>query len=277
MPSSFKQFLTNARKSVSFLLPKPISHLATKEQDALLLSRLPPELRRMIWKTYIGTHAVHVYPGGGTVRAEECLKLDGDAEYGAHFDLCSREKIRCDYVSLLLTCKKMYISCLVYLRPFADRHISYFECIHLLYGETLFDFSHGAYSLVLLPYRLPATNLALISRVNLTWEVYHPLRLEKKKKDYKRQEVLWVGIWKSLAAMEGLKWLRVELKLALGWEASLWTDLEWTLWEDVKKVTRPSHFELILPFPAASSTRQETLPCTIRRVEDLSCMERLRN
>ena len=68
--------------------------------------------------------------------------------------------------------------------------------------------------------------------------------------------------------MEGLKWLRVELKLFTPWETETWTDLEWGLLEGVKKVTRPQHFELILPFPAAASTKEETLPCNVIRVVD---------
>lgn len=77
-----------------------------------------------------------------------------------------------------------------------------------------------------------------------------------------------MGIWKSLSAMEGLEWLRIELKIsAAPWEAAEWTKLEWTLWDDVKKVTRPSFFELILPFPAAASTQEEILPCTVIRRE----------
>ena len=147
------------------------------------------------------------------------------------------------------------------------RPISYFECLHTLYRETFFDFSHSTLSLTLTQKRLPPTHLALISRVNLTWTLYHPLNLKATKPG--KDAVRWVGIWKALAAMEGLEWLRVELQTTRPWNNWRWTELEWTLWDDVKQVTRPTHFELILPFPAATSTREETLPCTIiRRVED---------
>lgn len=65
--------------------------------------------------------------------------------------------------------------------------------------------------------------------------------------------------------MEGLEWLRVELRLARPLQVSEWTEDEWTLWEGIKKVTRPSHFELVLPFPAAASNQEDILPCTVVR------------
>lgn len=111
--------------------------------------------------------------------------------------------------------------------------------------------------------RLPAAHIAHISRINLHWELYHPLILTAKHPG--KYEILWMDIWDTLAAMEGLKWLRVELSLARPHQASEWTELEWSLWEGVKKVTHTSHFELVLPFPAAASTQEETLPCTIIR------------
>lgn len=145
----------------------------------------------------------------------------------------------------------------------ANTPISYFEYITTLYRETSFDFSHGPGSVAFIPKHLPASHVALISQVNLDWELYHPLRLKAKKPG--PQEVAWAGIWDGLEAMEGLEWLRVELRLAVPPDAPEWTGLEWTLWEAIRKVTRPSHFKLILPFPAAAETREETLPCKITR------------
>lgn len=97
--------------------------------------------------------------------------------------------------------------------------------------------------------------------------LYHPMYLKSKKPS--KDAALWVETWETLAAMEGLNWLRYRLKISMPHLAPEYTEQEWTLWEGVRKVTRPSHFELILHFPAAESTREETLPCTIiRRVVD---------
>ena len=226
----------------------------------------------MIWERSFYGYAVHVCVRGGKVRSTVCLGWDNGIR-GPHFHVgpqsepCGREKlIRCDYISLLLTCKKMYISRLICSRPSANHLVSYFECLHPLYRKTFFDFSHSPPTLPLMPKRLPATHLALISQVNLKWEIFAPLMLDSRKLN--KEEILWVGMWKALAAMEGLEWLSVELRIvAAAWEAEEWTKREWTLWEGVKAVTRSSHFELILPFPAAASTREETLPCTVIRSE----------
>lgn len=115
--------------------------------------------------------------------------------------------------------------------------------------------------------RLPAAHVANVSQVNLNWLLFHPLYL--KKKNTGKVEILWVEVWEALAAMKGLEWLRVELRITQSLWVSEWTRLECTFWELIKKVTRPTHFELILPFPAAASTREEILPCTIiRQVND---------
>ncbi|PON19213.1 hypothetical protein C2W62_03910 [Candidatus Entotheonella serta] len=129
----------------------------------------------------------------------------------------------------------------------------------------MFDFTCAKGALANLSKRLPAAHLASISRVNLSWILSHPLYFEGLKNG--KNEVLWVATWEALAAMEGLEWLRVEVEIKMFYprEAEEYTEREYTLWELIKKVTRPSHFELILPFPAAESTREETLPCTIIR------------
>lgn len=276
---SFYKLLTKARNLVPFLPPAPISPRMTKEQDAsLLFSRLPPELRQMIWETYFrghgqhGQHGVHIHRSRKRLRARECLEWDADGVIarGRHFDVCTQAKIICNHISLLLACKKMYTPCLICSRPSTNHLISYFECIDTLYRETFFDFSSAPRCITVMSKRLPATHIAHISRINLNLEFYHPLYL--KPKNTGRREILWVDVWDALAAMEGLKWLRVELVFVWLQQVSEWTERESTLWEGIRKVTRPEHFELILPFPAAASTREATLPCTIIRrvISDLA-------
>lgn len=97
--------------------------------------------------------------------------------------------------------------------------------------------------------------------------LYWPIYLNAKKPD--RGSRLWVGTWEALAAMEGLEWLRYMVAISMPHMAPEYSGLEGTLLEHVRKVTAPSHFELILPWPAAEETREETLPCiVIRRVGD---------
>ena len=108
---SFHKLRANARRLVPFLPPKPISPLTAKDQDALLINRLPPELRQLIWGTYFRGHAVHIYPNGERIRGRECIKgyPDNDSK-DPHFDVCGKANSQCNHISLLLTCKQMYLS-----------------------------------------------------------------------------------------------------------------------------------------------------------------------
>ncbi|MBE3049183.1 hypothetical protein IMZ48_43135, partial [Candidatus Bathyarchaeota archaeon] len=219
------KILANARKLVPFLPPKPISPLTAKDQDALLLSRLPLELRELIWERCFYGYAVHVVPSRGKVHARVCREWD-DGLRGPHFDSCGHKKrIECDFISLLLTCKKMYVACPICSRPTANHLISYFECIHPLYRRTSFDFSHCPTALPLMPKRLPASHLALVSQVNLKWEIFRPFYLKSKK--LHENAIFWLEMWKALAAMGGLEWLSVELRIVSGaGDAEVWTELE---------------------------------------------------
>lgn len=103
------EFLTKARRLIPFLPPLPLSPRGALEQDACLLySRLPPELRMLIWEAYLGAHAVHVcrYSSLKKLRAKECLGWETD-DRGPHFSQCGRAKVQCNHIALLLTCKKM--------------------------------------------------------------------------------------------------------------------------------------------------------------------------
>ena len=113
---SFHKLITVARK-LAFLPPKPISPRKIKEQDAPLC-RIPLELRQMLWEAYYGGRAVHIFPGRKRDYSRECVKWDADdASPGPHTGVCSRSRIWFDRISLLLTCKKMYISSLICSHP----------------------------------------------------------------------------------------------------------------------------------------------------------------
>ncbi|KAL2202608.1 hypothetical protein CC79DRAFT_1400916 [Sarocladium strictum] len=150
---------------------------------------------------------------------------------------------------LLLTCKRIY-----------------FECITRLYRDTSFDFSHGPRNVLTFAKHVPAAHVAQVTRINLNWELYWPInpRNPRRGRDG-RVERLWVEVWDAFAAMEGPQWLRVEVELARPYQAPEWKEIEGGLWQGIRKVTRPSYFELVLPWPAAASTDESTLPCTIIR------------
>ncbi|KAK2601890.1 hypothetical protein QQS21_004577 [Conoideocrella luteorostrata] len=249
MPLSrhYQSFVTKALKLVPLFAPEPISPRRAHEQDASFFYRLPLELREIIWRQYFGKHAVHVRVlKSKRLYSIECLlwNIDDDYEKLAHY-IEHRDAALCDHISLLLTCKRIY-----------------FDCFPLLYRETYFDFSHNPSALTAMCRRLPASHVASISKVHLVHDINRPLYLDRK--DHGEIEMEWVNIWDTLASMKGLQWLRVVVT-SPEYNARELTEREWTLWEGIRKVAQPAHFELVLPFPAAASTREETLPCTIIR------------
>lgn len=144
---NFHKLITKARR-LAFLPPKPISPRNIKEQDAPLC-QIPPDLRQMIWEAYYGGRAVHLYGGFKRIRATECTRWDADdASPGPHFGVCSKAGIRLDCISLLLTCKKMYISCLIYSHPSietcANKYVSATLNVYILSIERPFSTSRMA-------------------------------------------------------------------------------------------------------------------------------------
>ncbi|KAI9163909.1 Leucinostatins biosynthesis cluster protein T [Paramyrothecium foliicola] len=85
----------------------------------------------------------------------------------------------------------------------------YFDCLHILYRETRFDFSRYPSCIAGGFKRLRPRQVALISKIYLRLD--YPIPLGLIQKPHGKRERLWVNIWKALATMEGLNWLRVEM------------------------------------------------------------------
>lgn len=107
--------------------------------------------------------------------------------------------------------------------------------------------------------------MARIAHVSIGLQFFRPLYL--KKKNTRQREKLWVDVWKALAALDGLEWLWCEMSLGFNYPVFVaeWRGLEASILAPVRTVTRPTRFELILPFPADTATEVDTLPCTITR------------
>lgn len=90
-----------------------------------------------------------------------------------------------------------------------------------------------------------------------------------KRKELGHKDVIWEQTWKSIASMEGLHQLRVELDIQRDW-CDLWAMREMELLEPLKMITRPAVFELVLPFRSVfDESVYKELPCKIlRRLED---------
>ncbi|OAA53067.1 hypothetical protein ISF_09021 [Cordyceps fumosorosea ARSEF 2679] len=249
-----RDLCSRARKRMLFLPPRPIPipPRRANPQDASPLLRLPPELRLAVWHACFPTQVLHILSTeDGTIRVELCAALADTSDFqgSTHPHDCGATRWGHAHLSLLYTCRRIYS-----------------ECIDLLYRRTVFDFSRSPRALTRMPGWLPAAHRARIAHVSVGLQFFRPLYL-KAKKNTGQREKLWVDVWRALAALEGLEWLHFEMSLGFNYPVLVaeWKGLEASILALVRPVTRPSHFELILPFPADAATEDATLPCTITR------------
>ncbi|KAL2206961.1 hypothetical protein CC79DRAFT_1335192 [Sarocladium strictum] len=221
------------------------------QEASVLLTRVPVEIRIQIWDHCFYSRAdrkVHIVDGTG---AFDCIAPDeiGDAA-SYHATVCERQPPKNMCGALLLLCRRLY-----------------FECLPLLYSKTLFDFYCYRNYIRSFANKVPSYNLAHIARVRVaiplpSWTPKDVNRYGKERPESRK----WSNLWKSLAALQGLRWLRVEMVIPHQYPfVEDWIgDLDLVL-DPVKMVTRPEHFELLIPFDVGE--RGVGLPCKLVRSE----------
>jgi len=125
---------------------------------------------------------------------------------------------------------------------------------------------------LILPQRLHA-----IRTLHFRWPTNKPPRMPDEydgKMGPTRDDWLWMKMWSTLAQMEGLRELVMEIHIMAGAEhhaVPLWTEKEVSLLQPAKQVRVRGKFELVLPFPTRTShtSELEQLPCTIRRLSEV--------
>jgi hypothetical protein len=143
----------------------------------------------------------------------------------------------------------------------------YLEAAHLLYETTIFDFSWNLWLISNFRKVISACHFACISHVNIAMVGTGETLTKRADKDNNNGQTLqWFLIWETLAAMDNLQWLRFEVMLlAHDVYVRWWTaNLERVL-RPVKMVTKPAHFELILPFDVGDWAQE--LPCQVIQSE----------
>lgn len=116
-------------------------------------------------------------------------------------------------------------------------------------------------------HKVPSYNLAHIARVSVSIPLpsWTP-KYENLHGKERRESRKWSGLWESLATLQGLKWLRVEMMIPHKYPfVEHWTDDLDLVLEPVKMVTRPDYFELLVPFDIGE--RGGGLPCKVVRSE----------
>jgi hypothetical protein len=112
--------------------------------------------------------------------------------------------------------------------------------------------------LLYLPTRLPQQRLNSIRTLRVRWAIRalpYLCRGPSQRVAYREDTLNWERGWSIIASMSGLRDLYVAIvdPSPQGmWERN-WVELEEQLLRPVKEVTRPTQFELMLPFSSSST------------------------
>ncbi|KAF2476357.1 uncharacterized protein BDR25DRAFT_65400 [Lindgomyces ingoldianus] len=233
-----------------------------RQASSLLMSRLPLELRNMIWERVLGGNYIHMYwrdrdtlLGFICEEQKQCISLAHSSESNVPWD--SAVTIKDEdidqgkgWMGLLLSCRAVY-----------------FEASKILYSTNTFDFTDHWLNLNYLPWLLPISALTTITQITMTC---HGVQLPSAYLDFQ----LWKRTWETLFLCKALRYLHVEL-VPVAAHTTLATKTLMAAAED--EYLEPLRavcgmgikvFELVLPFEEKEDgrVRGELVGCKIIRV-----------
>ncbi|CAO2651865.1 Nn.00g001480.m01.CDS01 [Neocucurbitaria sp. VM-36] len=202
------------------------------QPQSSFMTKLPLEIRRLIYEKALGEASIHVMTKGGALLARRC----GLAECRCVVNTTIEEK-RLDFVlPLLRTCRLIYS-----------------EAIEYLYTANSFSLATDIDeqpTLNYLSYYFLPQRLTQIRNLNIYWELdsfqyFLMTQLFDPVLDH------WFESWNALSKMTGLRHLQITLDFRYG----NWSDTYETLWkergeellEPIKRITAPRDFVITLP------------------------------
>ncbi|KAH7401599.1 hypothetical protein BKA66DRAFT_110750 [Pyrenochaeta sp. MPI-SDFR-AT-0127] len=245
------QLIERSRRPLTPPLPEPTSFSfwaqpkCNDQAGSPLFSKLPAEVRLMIWETYFHD-LVHVFWQNGHMCGKMCSKSGPTSDSveidhvecfgnGGPFWMINGKgdlsKMR-GRIALVLTCRRIYS-----------------EAIDIMYSAPLFDFSLTSYCLQYLPVLILSRRMHRITKVDYVWDCRHHVpRFGMTRPDSFTQS--WIDTWENLAQMQNLKYLRVEIKV--GWPRQRkWIENEERILKSLEGIRsrKLESFELLgLPF-----------------------------
>jgi hypothetical protein len=156
----------------------------------------------------------------------------------------------------------------------SSQDCSHFEASDIFYSTNSFTTAHRDH-IEYLPRFLPKSRIDTIHSLRFVWPIWGgpplqtPNYLPEKGLDHKYK--FWVTTWANIANMEGLRVLRVRLRVyPPSWEKLSTSDTT-DLLEPVRRVTVPKTFDLIVPFNVTGDDERfepwKSLPCKIHKCE----------
>ncbi|KAL5329491.1 hypothetical protein ACEPPN_003005 [Leptodophora sp. 'Broadleaf-Isolate-01'] len=231
-----------------------LEHPGVVQLNSPLLS-LPREVRDMIWKRLMGGMFIHLWldeNDGKTLKGSFCWAEDENCRLRCRAWLQKKGKAKWPTIGVygfILACAQ-----------------SYAESIRYLYELNTFD-TRSQEIVCRLPKLFPAHRLNAISSFTFCWTLRKPPslsvssrrlciqgKLEEALRGCDRYQRHWIQTWSSLASMQGLESLRVEMNtvgresITGVWEGS---DLE-----IVKIIKKPGAFVVIMDDQSARRLRR---------------------
>ncbi|KAF2192559.1 hypothetical protein K469DRAFT_717106 [Zopfia rhizophila CBS 207.26] len=230
-----------------------------RQAASMLMSKLPFELREMIWEYFLGGNRIHCYwkdketlLGFICERQDQCVSFTHNQKREVNWIstvAIREEEINQEkrFMNLLRTCRAIY-----------------FEASKVMYSSNLFDFTDHWVNFKYLPWVIPLSAISSIAQVHMAC---YDVPLPSKNIGF----TLWVRSWETLALLKGLRYLHVELTGSAEWPkvtAEEMMEYGDEFLEPVKLVKWPMIFELVLPFPEKKDGKvRRELACTIIRTE----------
>ncbi|OCL10824.1 hypothetical protein AOQ84DRAFT_314832 [Glonium stellatum] len=222
------------------------------QNQSLFFSKLPLELRQMIYELAVGEEVIHL-TRASKGKFGHFLCEEGNLGFAQGSGCSCRvlvggnagKRLGTWILGFLMICRRMYS-----------------EAISILYKSHTFSLLHITH-LLYLPQRVPAPRLNTIRTLRLRWHIralpYYRRTYSstntvssKSKLAYPEDTQNWIRAWQIIASLSGLRELYVVLiDSARLWEEK-WLRLEEELLQPVKLVIQPQWFELSLPYSASN-------------------------
>ena len=198
---------------------------SSDQSRSALCQKLPPEIRKLIWREVVGRKLLHVVRAPRRLLAIKCAKahrLDSTSKQDRCLGTTSRSiqlgatpgfylSPRPDSAARVANLLQLLKTC----------RLIYSEAIRELYTTNIFAFDHldtlPWLSKTVLPYRL-----SMIRAISLTWTFKYPMipiTPAPKSPSSKHQgppppydEQTWIDLWGHIARMVGLRRIRVALQ-----------------------------------------------------------------
>ncbi|ORY14394.1 hypothetical protein BCR34DRAFT_560340 [Clohesyomyces aquaticus] len=226
------------------------------QSQSAFFSKLPLELRRMIYDRALGLSTAHLMYACPRIWARRCTlegcrhagidRRDGETSFGVS-------------LALLRACRQMYVRspALTGMNQLCGR---YSEAIESLYSSNTFSIStqaYGAHTISKIPLFFQPQRVVQIRKLHICWDLLDAGLDLIKPVEHHFPLPSWLKTWKIISDMAGLRELLIEFTYTYPptsrYTFEFWMEHQIEIFEPVKCVVSPSTFVITLPYRELST------------------------